>query len=308
MAEPVLSAGQYSISIEGLAGAGSFVYGAGANGIQVNNTQTDTGTLVVQDQSVVGSDGLLFGIDTQPGMVVTQTGQAYLAAQPAAAMDAYSALSGAWNAQAVRFANGKVQILRAKYPGSSVTRRCYGRGRKIMPTYGMAYAGLIPFTAQFQAADNLWYEDAESTLVLTQVPSFAGGLTPPMTPPYQLSAQTSLQSNTLVNTGSQPTWPVLTFRGPTTNPGITFVSTPVSIGYQGSLKTSDTLVIDTRPWVRTALLNGVSVAGNLTGAPMIGLQIQPGSTLVHLAGQDFTGSSQVTISWHNATLAIGGSV
>ncbi|HEY2638448.1 MAG TPA: hypothetical protein VGI66_01005 [Streptosporangiaceae bacterium] len=310
MAEPVLSSGQYALSsvVNGVEGS-SFVYGGrGPTGTLVGNTQADPGTLTVQDQAVVGHDGILFGVDTLPGMIVTQTGQVWMPNQVAACMDAYSTLAGVWNDPAVRLANGAHQIFRAFYPGSSVTRRCYGRGRKIMPTLGQAYAGLIPFTAQFQAADNTWYSDVEFALNLTQVPSYrGGGIVPPVTPPYQMVAQTNFQQNVIANTGSLPTWPVITFTGPISYPGLTYVNTPVSIGYNGILKASDTLVIDTRPWNRTALLNGISVAGAITGNPMISLQAWPGSTVVRFTGQDFTGTSTCVIKWRNAFTMIGGS-
>lgn len=308
LADPVLSSGQYSIGVSGSASA--FVFGRGANNIQIQNTATDTGTVTVQDQAVTGHDGMLFGVDTLPGMVVTQTGMAYTTpATGASALDSYSALAGAWNDPTIRLANNAVAVLRALYPGSTVVRRTYGRGRKILPTYGQVYQGVVPFTSQFQSADNTWYSDTASSLTLTQVPSMKGTLTPPLTPPYQLSASTNYQQNTLVNTGSLPTWPVITVTGPITNPGIIFTNTPVSIGYTGTLGPSDTLVIDTRPWARTAILNGsTSVAGLLSGNPMINLQVQPGATVVRFTGQDFTGRSTVVITWRNAWMSIGGSI
>jgi len=306
MADPTLTPGQYSIGKEGSSSA--FVYGAGANNIQIQSTATDTGTVNVQDQSVVGHDGLSFGIDTLPGMVITQSGLAMTTpATGSVAMDAYSALAGAWNDPSVRLANGTVQVLRAYYKGSTVVRRCYGRGRKIQPTYGQVFQGLVPFAAQFQAADTTWYEDAASSVTLSTVPSFFGTLTPPLTPPYQLANTNNYRQNVATNTGSLPTWPVFTFKGPSTNPSLLYVNTPVSIGYTGTLKSTDTLVIDTRPWARTALLNGSSVAGLLSGSAMIAMQLQPGSTTIQYGGQDPNGSSTVTMTWRSATLAIGGS-
>lgn len=306
MADPTLAQGQYSIGKEGSGSA--FVFGRGANSIQVQSTASDTGTMADQDQPVIGHDGQLFGIDTLPGMSVTQTGFAYTSpALAASALDAYSQLAGAWVDPTVRLAEGAVQVLRAFYPGSSAVHRCYGRGRKIQPAYGQVYQGVVPFTSQFQAADGIWYSDTLYSLSLTQRPSYRGTIAPPVTPPYQLAASNNFQQNAIVNTGSLPTWPVITFTGPISFPGLTYVNTPVIIGYNGTLGPSDTLVIDTRPWVRSAILNGsTSVAGLLTGNPMISLQAQPGATVVRFTGQDYTGSSQVTVSWRNAFLAIGG--
>jgi hypothetical protein len=148
VADPTLALGQYSI---GKDGGPAFVYGRGANSIQVQDTQFDTGAVVVQDQAVTGHDGMVFGIDTLPGSVITQQGYSYTSpAQGALAMDAYAALAGTWNDPSVRLANGAVQVFRAYYPGSNVVRRCYGRGRKIVPVMGRVFQGVVPFTAQFQ--------------------------------------------------------------------------------------------------------------------------------------------------------------
>lgn len=310
MADPVLGPGQYSI---GRAGSGTaYVYGGTspitcANGILIQNTAVDPGSVNVQDTAVTGHDGMLFGVDTQPGMIVTQTGWTFTPGLPADALDSYSAFAGVWNDPTVRLADGAVQVLRVCYQGSSVTRRTYGRGRKIMPSYGSVHQGLIPFVAQFQSADNTWYADILSGLTLTSAPSFLGTITPPLTPPFQLAPAMNYQQNTLVNTGSLPTWPIITFTGPVSYPGLAFVNTPVQVGYTGSLKAADTLVIDTRPWVRTVMLNGTtSVAGYLAGDAMISMQLQPGSTLVRYTGQDYTGQSTCTVQWRNATLSIGG--
>jgi hypothetical protein len=306
MPDPTLMSGQYSIGHDG--GVNAIIFGSGANSLYVQNTAIDTGTINVQDQPVVGHDGLVFGVDTLPGMVITYTGIAYTEpGQGDAAMDAYSALAGIWNDPTIRLTDGVVQVLRAWYTGSNVVRRAYGRGRQIMPTMGSVFQGLVPFTAAFQCADNTWYEDAQNTLTLGLAPSFFGTLTPPLTPPYQLSATNNYQQNILVNSGSLPTWPVFTFKGPVTNPGLTFVNTPVSAGYTGSLGVADTLVIDTRPWARTVLLNGTSAAGSYNGSALIAMQLQTGSTLVHYTGQDPTGKSQCVITWRNATQSIGGS-
>ena len=304
MADPALAPGQYSIGTPGSSSA--YVYGAGAGGHYVQNTATDTGSLAVQDQAVVGHDGMLFGIDTLPGMVITQTGFTYLPAQGRAALDAYGALAGKWNDPSVRLVPNAVQVLRAWYPVSGAVRRTWGRGRKIVPVYGLASQGTVPWTAQFQSADNTWYADIPQAIVLSQVPSYYGGMTFPVTPPFQWSYQGSQQSSTAVNAGPMPTWPVITFTGPVTNPVLTYVSTPVTVGYRGTVTAGAQLVIDTRPWARTALLGGASVAGSLTGDPMIGLQLWPGSTLMHLGGQDPTGTSTCIVSWYSATLSIGG--
>jgi len=308
MAEPTLAAGQYSIGNEMTGGdPATVVYGFGTTNL-VQNTALDPGSMATQDQAVVGHDGQLFGVDTMPGMTVTQTGLSYINANGIGAMDAFNTLAGKWNDPAARLSPGAMQILRAHYPVSSVTRRCYGRGRKIAPVYGQANQGVVPWTAQFQAADGNWYSDTESILTLTMIPSFAGTLTFPLTPPFPWASQLNYQQNLAVNSGSMPTWPVITFTGPIVTPGLVYVNTPVAIGYQGTLTAGQSLVIDTRPWARTAKLGTSSVAGLLTGQPMISLQMQPGSTLLRLTGTDLTGQATCVIRWRSAFPGIGGSL
>jgi hypothetical protein len=309
MADPVLTAGQYSIGTSGDASA--FVYGGRtgfSNSIQVARTDIDPGSQNIQDSQVVGHDGVLFGTDTETGMVITQTGQAYVRGNGLAAMDAFDSMAGVWTDPSVRLQAGKVVVLRAWYPGSTVVRRAYGRGRRIIPATGLVNQGMVPFVAEFQAADSTWYSDTDHSLVMTMVPSPRGGFTTPMTTPMQLASATNFQQGTISNTGANYAWPVVTIAGPITNPGIKYPGVPVTVSYQDRLTGSDTLVIDTRPWARTVLLNGSNVAGRLNGDPMIALQLPPGSTTVRFQGQDFTGSATMTIRWRNAYKFIGGSV
>jgi hypothetical protein len=307
---PDITAGQYQITRAD--GSNAFAYGAGANSIQVQSTATDTGTITVQDQPVTGHDGMLFGIDTQPGMVITQTGLAMTTpATGSSAMNAYSALAGCWNDPVVRLNYGSVQVLRAFYRGAAGIRRCYGRGRKIMPAYGQVFQGLVPFTAQFQCADNTWYGDTLNSVTLSSYPVSVRGLVTPTTTPVATPSPAYTSSGVISNAGSLPTWPVITITGPVSNPAVTYTGTPVSIGYTGFISAVQSLVIDTRPWARTCLLGGTSMAGQLAGSAMISMQAQPGATVVTFTGNApyarSTTLATCTIAWRNATLAIGGS-
>jgi hypothetical protein len=307
---PDITAGQYQITRSD--GSNAFAYGSGANSIQVQSTVTDTGTISTQDQPVTGHDGMLFGIDTQPGMMITHTGVAMTTpATGSSALNAYSALAGCWNDPAVRLSYGAVQILRAFYKGAAGIRRCYGRGRKIMPGYGQVFQGLVPFTAQFQCADNTWYSDTQFSVTLSNYPGSPGGLILPSTPPHLAPTQPYTTAAVISNTGSLPTWPVFVFTGPLANPLLTYTGTPVSIGYSGTLAVGQVLTVDTRPWARTALIGTLSAAGALSGSAMISMQAQPGATVVQFNATAPYGRSTTpgtcTIQWRNATLAIGGS-
>lgn len=58
-------------------------------------------------------------------------------------------------------------------------------------------------------------------------------------------------------------YPVVVINGPTVNPELTILTTQTSIQYNGTITESQTLVIDM--FNRTALLNGTSVVGNVSG-------------------------------------------
>jgi len=308
MADPTLSFGQYSIGKD-LSGGDSaaLVYGRGAGSIQCNQFQVQAGAIAAQDQPLIGADGQQFGIDAQAGAVYTQTGFAYTSpATGVAAMDAYSVLAAKWNDQAIRLVNTSLQVLRASYPGSSVVRRAFGRGRQIQPALGQVFQGLVPFTAQFQAADNNWYTDAEQSVVVGIPPSFRFSFTFPATPPYQYAASHTATGSVTVG-GVVPTWPRIQITGPVGNPSVTFLDRGLSIGYSGFIGLGQSLIIDTRPWARTSLLAGASAAAGLTGTSLINLKLQPGTTQFQYTGVDFTGASFCTVFWRNAWLLPGGS-
>lgn len=307
----VLSAGQYQIARYD--NSKTLTYGAGAGSIQVVSTAIAPGSMVLQDQAVVGHDGVLFGVDTMGGATITQNG--ICMTTPATgnlAMDAYDALAAIWNDPGVRLANNAVQVLRFLYRGSSVTRRVYGRGRAITPTYGQVFNGLVGFTAQFQCADGNIYEDTINTVNLTMNP---GGIRAGVAPIAAASAPmvaTTWGPTTAVITvgGTVPTWPVITFGGPVNNPTLTFIGSGIIIGYTGTIASGQSVVIDTRPWARTMMLGGASVAGNLYGTTLISMQMWPGTVTVQFEG-NFTsqaGLGTCQVQWSNAVQALGGSI
>lgn len=308
MADPTLSFGQYSIG-KADTDPSALVYGRGSNSIQIGNTAIQAGAIAAQDQPLIGADGQQFGVDAQAGMVVTQTGFAYTTpATGVAAMDAYSVLAGKWNDPSVRLTNSSVQVLRALYPFSSVVRRTYGRGRQIQPTLGQVQVGLVPFTAQFQSADNIWYSDTEQSTSLIIPPTLRWTFQFPATPPYQYASQLKAVNGSCTVGGTVPTWPRITFTGPVTNPSVTFLDTGLSIGWNGTLGLFQTLTIDTRPWYRTATLpGGGSAAAGLTGTSLINLKLQVGFHQFTYSGQDFTGTSSCSVFWRNAYQLPGGS-
>jgi hypothetical protein len=298
-----LAPGQYQLIRDD--GSKSLTYGAGAGAIQVATTAYSPGTMIVGDQQVVGHDGVLYGVDTQAGAVLTQDGTALVSpAVGYTALDAYDALSAIWNDPVIRLTSGRYQVLRFNYRGSLVTRRIYGRGRAITPVYGKVMSGAVPFTCQFQCADNNVYGDATLSVSLQATPTAKP--VAPIRPPTVLTPVLFGGTAMLTVGGTVPTWPVITFSGLAVNPKLTFPGTPVAIGFTGTIATGQTLTIDTRPWQRTFMLGTASAAGGMNGSPMIALQLWPGTTTATYAVT--SGASLCTISWNNAVQALGGSL
>jgi hypothetical protein len=181
MSDPILSSGQYSI--DGL------VFGRGQV-VSIAKTTVTPGSPVAQDNQLINNDGRRFGFDVLPGMMVSFTGQAFTQGDTGLAqLNALDAFAAAWEKKSVRWTPGAVSTLRAMYPGSSVTRRAYGRGRNWNPVLGMVNQGYVPFTADFECADNVFYGDTLQSFTLGTAYAFSGGgVAPPLTPPVALAA------------------------------------------------------------------------------------------------------------------------
>lgn len=127
------------------------------------------------------------------------------------------------------------------------------------------------------------------------------GLAVPATIPFQLTGN-SKKADSVTNAGDMETWPVITFEGPLTNPSVEYVGTGKKLRLTMAIAAGETVTIDTHPWKRTALRDGIySVAGKLTGTRMAEMALPPGSTIVAFRGQDPTGTSRCRIFWRDAS-------
>ena len=251
------------------------------------------------DTDSPGADGAQFGLDYHDGRVIsldlwTDTTTA------ADARSAWGALRTVWSADQVRGVSRAVTILRMRMPGAD-TVRVYGRPRRMTPaSQRMRDAGVVDLVADFQTADRGFYADAEQERTLNLLPNLSGGLMVPFTPPATLNAVSNSDSTMATNSGDTPTWPVITFRGPITNPAVEWVATGARLTLQTTLGASQTAVIDTRPWARTALRNdGASLAGQLRGPRLSEFTLPVGATQIAFRGQDPTGTSSCVVRWRD---------
>ncbi len=166
----VLADGQWELD-------GALLFGNGTIN-RIQQVAYDPGALATQDAGVVQGDGVRMGVDTLPAMSLTLTG--VIAAgngNAGLALDTYEQLAAAWLNEDVRAVPGAVSTLRLRYPSSPGTRAVFGRGRHIAPTLGSVRQGVIPWVGQFDCASPYFYQDGDSTLILTMMPSDIAGVT-----------------------------------------------------------------------------------------------------------------------------------
>jgi len=165
----VLADGQWELD-------GAVLFGNGT-AVRVQQVSWDGGSVASQDAAVVQGDGIRMGVDTLPLLSLTVTGVVLAGAgNGGAALDTYETLAAAWMNEAVRAAPGAYSTLRIRYPGSAGVRAVFGRGRRIAPVMGMVRQGVVPFTAQFDCASPYFYQDGDSALILTMMPSDIAGV------------------------------------------------------------------------------------------------------------------------------------
>jgi hypothetical protein len=253
-----------------------------------------------QDADMPREDGVRFGRDRLGGGKVTLEGN-IAEDDKDAAHAVYADMLRAWSGNNVRTRPGAVLALRGKWPGQNV-RRCYGRPRKFAPTIDSRQSvGLIPFVADFQASDPLWYSDAASTLELGIAGPTQPGFSTPLTPPITTEAPATVPGKITVD-GETSTWPVVTFHGPVRRPKLT-VRGQWEVELDAELVYDQSVTIDPRPWARTVLRNdNASLAGKLTRASvkLSAMTLPPGQHTFQFEGSDETATATVGLSWRAA--------
>ncbi|MEU5978439.1 hypothetical protein [Streptomyces sp. NPDC047315] len=264
---------------------------------------TDTG-----DVAMPREDGTRFGQDWKGGAGITfEVGVDAVDAAPTAAgrhdanLDAVSAMVQAWDAEAVRRRFGTPAVLRTVQGGRA--RRFYGRPRKCAPAASvLTRQGYTPVVASFACVDDTAYDDVEQALRVDMVPAPRRGLVGPLTSPLTMvGAGASKVPGDVIVRGTKPTWPVITFHGPVVRPACEVIG-KWRLTLDVTLAPGERLVVDPRPWARTVLRGGASVAGKITrDSPLLeGLRLPVGPQSFVFRGTDPTGSAYMTVAWRDA--------
>lgn len=240
------------------------------------------------------ADGISFGQDFTAGRTVTFE----LDVDGADTDDArakLARLSRAWRADAVRSTPGATATLTT---GSG--RVAFGRPRRFSSNDDLLPQGLSTVVADFASADDAWYGGTEQGVTVPLVPAPSGGLLAPLAAPLS-TTQSSDRSQGVTVGGELPTWPVIEIQGPITNPSVELVGA-LRMDFNLTLAYDQTLVVDTRPWARSILRNGASVAGTITRSStrLAHAALAPGSYEFVLRGTAGSGNPAATIRWREA--------
>ena len=239
------------------------------------------------------ADGRAFGVDYFGGQTVSfDLGvRGYTDAEVRAET---AGLQQLWRADVVRRTPGAVAELHTRYAGRD--RVVYGRPRRFAPDYSDAAVNhLVSVLADFACVDDVFYGPTDESLSFGIVPPSGGGLVAPLAAPLSTTLSSDRSQGIHVET-ELPAWTVVDLFGPVTNPVITF-GTLVTFEFRGSLAYDGVLSIDTRPWKRSVLRNGVSVAGKLRGTRLGNAALPAGDYEVGFRGTDPTGTASVRVSW-----------
>lgn len=254
----------------------------------------EVGTVEIEadDVSLPRTDGIAMGQD----FLGAQTVSFELALRPRGSLtpaDLLAAVRGFWRDPAHRSTGGRTIELR-----SPEGRSAFGRPRRFSPNRDDEQFGIITVVADFELVSDLWFGDPGAATV-SLVPPLGRGLVAPLVEPLTIQGAAQNAYGFTVG-GSVPAYPVIEFRGPITNPSLHGPGWDLRV--RGSLAYDETLLVDTRPWVRSLTLNGRPAAGLLMpySSRLRDVTLPPGFHSVQLRGTDITGTAAALISWREA--------
>ncbi|WP_394620954.1 hypothetical protein JNUCC0626_18225 [Lentzea sp. JNUCC 0626] len=265
-----------------------------------NRTTPDIGDvdLRVADVDRPRADGRAFGVDFRSGLTISFD-LGIRARTEREARDEAALLATTWRADPVRLTPGAVAELHARYAGRE--RVVFGRPRRFAPNFSdVRVNGFVTVQADFACVDDLFYAPEDDSVQFGIVPPLGGGLLAPLASP--LSTTLSSDRSQAIRVRSEmPVWPVVEIFGPVTTPVVTVVGAGgagLTFEVRTSLLYDEKIVIDTRPWKRSALRNGgANVAGLVRGTRLGKASLAPGDYEVGLKGTDPTGTARVRLSW-----------
>lgn len=263
-------------------------------------TAFDPGQSGVRDQDIDFRDGILMGRDylTPPAWTFEMTTNREGAAD---ALDALAALSGVWRADWNRERSDSMAVLRYRLGGR--TRRVYGRPRRWRSAVTDAlWDGMASAVADFQLADARYYADVmwSEEIGFDIGEGEAGGLVTPLTTPLTTVGGVRRDGLINYNDGTAPSPPIITFKGPVTNPRLEGPGWVVEL--DTNIPARSSVIVDCRPWVLQATRNNGTPLGHTLSrwTRLSNVLIPVGTSELKYSGIDSTKTSTVEVAWRAA--------
>jgi hypothetical protein len=218
------------------------------------------------------------------------------------AVQAMENLAAAWRAREIREIPGEVTAIRYQLAGR--TRRVFGRPRRWSGSPdNLILSGYAPITMDFKCSDANVYDDAETVVNVGLITGSDGGFVFPVTFPVTTLPPGESDLQGLVG-GTQPTYPIIRFDGPITNP--TLETNDWAVSLDMTIGVGEYVEIDTRPWAQTVLLNGsASVAGALGHRQWLSrMVLEPGRHDFLFRGNAASLGSACEVRWRSAWSSI----
>lgn len=222
---------------------------------------------------------------------------------PETAVEALETLRTAWMAKDIIETPGRMAVLRYKLAGR--VRRFYGRPRRwAAPPSNRILGGYVPITSTFDTADPLYYDDDLSSTTINFVATSSGGFTFPVTFPAATLPDGQREGSIHVG-GKVPTYPVVRFNGPITNPYL-LCGSLWRLQLNMTIASGQYVEIDTRPWKLSVLRQGLySEAGKLARRTRLkDIVLKPGPQELSFGGTSAEGTATATVSWRGAYASI----
>ncbi|MFE1289619.1 hypothetical protein [Streptomyces sp. NPDC058751] len=298
-----------SYSANGVHPGASFTFGTWRTGYYLLEPfEIKNADVTNSDTPLPREDGVRLGQDFTGGATITfEVGVdtvddgATAAARHAANLDAVSVMQQAWDGRAVRSLMATPAVLSTTQGGRA--RRWYGRPRQCAPAASkLTKQGYTPVVANFATVHTGSFDDVEQSVRVDMAPPPHRGIKGPLKAPLAMVGEGTVRTpGEIVVGGNRPTWPVISITGPISQPVCELVGR-WKLQLDLTLKAGEKVVIDPRPWVRTALRGSASIAGLITrSSPLLeNLLIPRGRQDLVLRGTDATATAFMTVAWRDA--------